>query len=94
MLSITSDDNTIADPAEQRIDIASNLQLEIGKSSFIQNALAEDSLSETTITSSTASNANLGVLQYQVATSATIGDYMQLQLVDTSIANQLFSTYS
>ena len=88
-------DKTIADPAEKQIDIRSNLVLEVGKSSFVENAVREDDLTETTVTSSTKANANLGALTYQAATTANIGDYMQLQLKDTSATvNQIFSTYS
>ena len=95
MVSVLNDDNAIPDPSEKRIDIRSNLVLEVGKSSFTQNTVAENTLSENTITSSTDSNANLGALQYETATSANIGDYMQLLLKDTSTTtNQIFSTYS
>ena len=90
-----SDDNAIHDPSEKRIDIRSNLVLEVGKSSFTQNMVAESTVSENTISSSTDNNANLGALQYETATSANIGDYMQLLLKDTSTTtNQIFSTYS
>ena len=95
MVSVTNDGNTIADATPQQIDIRSNLALEIGKSSFTQSPVSEDSLTETTITSSTNSNVKLGTLEYQSATTANIGDYMQLLLKDTSTTtNQIFSKYS
>ena len=95
MIKVQDADNTIPDPTDKQVDIRSNLVLEVGKSSFVQNAISEDTLSETTVTSSTNSNPNLGSLAYDAATTANIGDYMQLLLKDTSTtANQIFSTYS
>ena len=90
-----TNNDIISDPSDERIDLQANLVLEVGKSSFTQNPVAENTLPETTITSSTASNANLGALEYQTASSASIGDYMQLLLKDTSTTtNEIFSTYS
>ena len=57
MIKVQDVDNTIPEPTEKQLDIRSNLVLEVGKSSFVQNAISEDTLSETTVTSSTSSNA-------------------------------------
>ena len=92
-----SDDNAIPDPSDKQIDLQSNLVLEVGKSTFADNAVSESGMTGTTITSSSASNANLGQssIEYGTASTANIGDYMQLQLKDTSVtANEIFSTYS
>ena len=95
MVSVSNTKNALPDPAEKRLDVQSNLVLEVGKLTFTQNAVAESSLSEITVTSSTSSNANMGALQYKTATSANIGDYMQLLLKDTSSTpNQIFSNYA
>ena len=90
-----NDDNAIPDPSDQQIDLQSSLVLEVGKSTFTENAVSESGMTETTITSSVDTNANLGTIEYDTASSANIGDYMQLQLKDTSTTtNQIFSTYS
>ena len=95
MVSVSNTKNALPDPAEKRLDVQSSLVLEVGKLTFTQNAVAENSLTEITVTSSTSSNANLGALQYQTATSANIGDYMQLLLKDTSSTpNQIFLNYA
>ena len=92
-----NDDNAIADPSDEQIDLQSNLVLEVGKSTFIEKAVSESEMTETTITSSVDANANLGQssIEYKTASTANIGDYMQLQLKDTSATtNEIISTYS
>ena len=90
-----NDDNAIPDPSDERIDLQSNLVLEVGKSTFTENAVSESGMTETTITSSTDANANLGTIEYNTASTANIGDYMQLKLKDTSTTtNEIFSAYS
>ena len=92
-----NDNDAIPDPSDEQIDLQSNLVLEVGKSAFIDKAVSESGMTETTITSSVASNANLGQssIEYKTASTANIGDYIQLQLKDTSTTtNEIFSTYS
>ena len=75
-----------------RLDLATDLSLQIGKVVFDGNSINEDAL-----TAYSASDTATGQtsLSYAATTTATLGDYMELKLVDNSaIANEILNAYS
>lgn len=90
--SITiSEDTSIADPADQRVDIAAGLELQVNKLEFD----VASPLDEATLTA-TAVNADAGTpvygqasVSYTTATDAKLGDYMELKLADKASSGVL-----
>ena len=74
-----------------RLDLATDLSLQIGKVVFDGNSINEDAL-----TAYSASDTATGQtsLSYAATTTATLGDYMELKLVDGSTAQALTNAFS
>ena len=80
-VTITEDD-AIADPVEQRVDLRAGLTLQINKAEFDGgSAVDESSLTEVVIDSG-ASTYGQASITYTAATDAKLGDYMELKLVE------------
>ena len=89
------DTATIPQPSESQIDIRSALRLVVGKAKFEETVIDEYSLLPLALTSSTATPV-LGQpsIYYSESSTANIGDYMQLSLVDLSYGHQVLNRYA
>ena len=90
------DTATIPEPSESQIDIRSALRLVVEKAKFEETVIDEYSLSPVALTSSTATNPVLSQpgIYYSEASTANIGDYMQLNLLDLSYGRQVLNSYA
>ena len=74
-----------------RLDLATDLTLQIGKVVFDGNSIDENAL---TSFAASASSTGQTSLSYASTTTATLGDYMELKLVDGSTSQVLTNTFS
>ena len=90
-LSTISEDTQIADPSEKNVDLATDLTLQIGKVVFDGSSIDEAALSAYLASDTATGQASLS---YAATTTANLGDYMELKLVDGSTAQVLTSKFS
>jgi len=94
-----TEDTSIADPTEQRIDIAADLELEISHLSFTEankQEMVAMTGSPTAVTNTAGSTLGVAGLTYTALAAnapVALGDYMELKVKETG-SNNVLSTYS
>merc|ERR1712048_1104074 len=94
-----TEDTSIADPTAQRVDIATDLELEVSHLSFTDGnkkdmtALIGTPTAVTNTAGGTLGNAGLTYTALATNGAVALGDYMELKVKDTGTKN-IFTTYS
>ena len=96
-VSVTvTEDTAIADPAEKRVDLATDLELEVGKFDFTDaNKFDTTAATDTAVTNTAGGTLGQAITYTAVANGGAVklGDYMQLLLKDTG-SNSILTKYS
>ena len=89
--STITEDTQIPDPSEKNVDLATSLTLQIGKVVFDGASIDEANLNAFAASDTATGQTSLS---YVAATTATLGDYMELKLIDGSTSQVLTSKFS
>ena len=96
---VVSEDTAIADPTEERVDIAADLELEVSKLDFLEaNKFDATAATDTAVTNTAGGTLGQASLTYTALAAngaVKLGDYMELKIKETATStSSLLTKYS